>query len=936
MDSDPKSALGLLNHGIQRFDDGDLAGARDLFAQALREEPENEVAWLWLAEASDDLGEKRYCLDRAVAINPDSAGLPKREALRTARVEPAVPAAIRDLAKPGLPPSLQTAKPATASSFRKKLPWRRSSDKASGPAATPLRRPWVWVALATAAALLLVGAWYAFLRSDEPALDAIHFAVVAPLTGENASIGREVRNAAMIAQDDINSSISVGPKVELVFFDDQNDPDLAVEVAKQIVADDRIVGVVGHGTSGTSMAAAPIYAAADMPVITGQATIDALSDFPNYFRTIYANSDEARILTQYLQVDLGQDRASIVKGTSAFEESLGAAFENKFGQQGTISHVWTIGEDQKASIASIVEEMQEADDVGTLFLALTEDNAYEMILQLRRAGLDPLIVGSETIGTQGFAQRFAFFTEEQSEPGFFTHNLVAVSPLLYDSVGGATLSFANNYKEEYKKTPGWRAAKTWDALNALALAAQRGLNVPEGSELPDLRPTIIRELGKMTDPATGFQGLAGPVYFTEGGRSPQGLSLGIFDERMLISAPVQYRIIDNETNYDIEAELAAGSVIELDGYYVRRYRVVYVGVEMIELRDLSTSSQSYTADFYIYFRYNGDDAPLNIMFTNSADSALGLGEPLSESVTASGMNYRLFRVQGTFNEPMDFSDYPWDQHQLTIRFQNPDSTQNDIVYVADPAATAMTQEERLRSSFDLSRPFNRVPSWIVHDLEFEQVSIASTADAYDTEGIVYYSELRVLMNTGREVSSFLAKNLLPLALLTLVTYIAIWFPAEQAGARVGFAITALLSSSVMLNAISSQLPDIGYNVAIEWGYYAYIALSAVLVLLTIAVDRAYKAKRRGRVRRLDGFIRLMYPLTIAAVVGLYYLVYREGERLSGGQDNIRTGVVIILGIVLALSALVVFWPDHFDLRTLKGYNDPDLDKLVDPGAEAAS
>ncbi|MEZ4505272.1 MAG: ABC transporter substrate-binding protein [Thermomicrobiales bacterium] len=310
MDKDPKSALGLLNRGIQTFDDGDLAEARDLFAQALREEPENEVAWLWLAEASDDLGEKRYCLDRAVAINPDSAGLPKREALRTARVEPAVPAAIRDLAKPGLPPSLQAAKPATASSLRKKLPWRRSSGKASGPAATPLRKPWVWVALAAVAALLLVGAWYAFLRSDEPELDAIHFAV-APLTGENASIGREVRNAAMIAQDDINSSISVGPKVELVFFDDQNDPDLAVEVASRSWRTTASWAWWGTARAAPLMAAAPIYADANMPVITGQATIDALSNFPNYFRTIYANSDEARILTQYLQVDLGQDRARL-------------------------------------------------------------------------------------------------------------------------------------------------------------------------------------------------------------------------------------------------------------------------------------------------------------------------------------------------------------------------------------------------------------------------------------------------------------------------------------------------------------------------------------------------------------------------------------------------------------------------------------------------
>jgi hypothetical protein len=156
---------------------------------------------------------------------------------------------------------------------------------------------------------------------------------------------------------------------------------------------------------------------------------------------------------------------------------------------------------------------------------------------------------------------------------------------------------------------------------------------------------------------------------------------------------------------------------------------------------------------------------------------------------------------------------------------------------------------------------------------YTQDSITTTADDYDIEGLVQYSEFHIVIDAGRDVNSFLGKNLLPLVLLTLVTYIAIWFPAEQAGARVGFAITALLSSSVMLGAISSQLPDIGYTVAIEWGYYVYIGLSALLVLATIAVDRSYKAKRMARVRTLDTIIRVGYPIAIFAVVGIYWMKF---------------------------------------------------------------
>ncbi len=929
MENDPQSALGHLNRGIGAFDDGDLEVARRHFAQALLQEPDNELAWLWLAEASDAPGQKRYCLERAVAIDPDSAALFRRDALRAAGVESAVPPVISDLAKPQLPPSLRDSASSGPASLRKKLPGRKGNNAEGSPAAR--RKTRLWMGLAAIALVLLAGAWLIFFRSSGPDRGVVYLAVAGPMTGDSSAIGEEVSNAATIARDDINATITDGPKVELLFFDDQNDPVLAAEIAREIVADDRIVGVVGHGTSGTSLAAAPIYAEANMPAISGQATIDTLSDYPNYFRTIFSNSDEAVIVSQYLRQDLGQDRVSIVAGTSDYEQSLADDFEQEYGKIGTIGSTWTIGDDRTASIATIVADMQATENLGALFVAVNEANGYELLLQLRNAGLDPLIIGSEAVGSQAFALRFATQPQEVEQPGFYTQNVYAVSPLLYDSVGGDTLAFANTYRDAYGERPGWRAPKIWDAVTGLATAAGRSGVTGHAGDVQESRALIVSELGTMTDPETGFRGLSGPVFFSATGQSPQGLSIGTFDNGRLISAPVQYRLIDTPANYDIAAEMEAGSILELDGYYVRKYRVVYVGIEMIELRDLSSTTQSYKADFFIYFRYYGDDLPLNVVFTNAAAGNLALGEPLTTEVTKTGMNYRLFRVQGTFNEPMDFSDYPWDEHQLTIRFQNPELTQNDIVYVADPSVIAMTQEERLRSSFDLSRTFDRVPNWQVHGLQYEQMSIASTSNDYDTDGVVYYSEFRVTMYTGRDVGSFLSKNLLPLTLLTLVTYIAIWFPAEQAGARIGFAITALLSSSVMLNSVSSQLPAIGYNVAIEWGYYAYIGLSAILVLLTIAVERSFKAKRRARVRRLDNFLRIMYPLAIASIVALYWLVYRTDARSSGGQDDIRFGVVVITGVLLALSALVVLWPDHFDWRSMRGYNDPDLSTTLEVG-----
>jgi hypothetical protein len=121
----------------------------------------------------------------------------------------------------------------------------------------------------------------------------------------------------------------------------------------------------------------------------------------------------------------------------------------------------------------------------------------------------------------------------------------------------------------------------------------------------------------------------------------------------------------------------------------------------------------------------------------------------------------------------------------------------------------------------------------------------------------------------RDVRSFLIKNLLPLALLALVTYISLFFSPESAGTRIGFSITSILTTSVLLQSISSNLPEVGYTVAIEWGFYIYIGLSALLVLVNITIDRWYKARRYAAVAQLDRLARIVYPMVILVVVTAY-------------------------------------------------------------------
>lgn len=63
--------------GIQFFGSGNISGARQIFLEVLKREPNNEIAWLWLATCVDKVEQKRDCFRKVLAINPSNLNAQK-------------------------------------------------------------------------------------------------------------------------------------------------------------------------------------------------------------------------------------------------------------------------------------------------------------------------------------------------------------------------------------------------------------------------------------------------------------------------------------------------------------------------------------------------------------------------------------------------------------------------------------------------------------------------------------------------------------------------------------------------------------------------------------------------------------------------------------------------------------------------------------------
>jgi hypothetical protein len=81
-----------LDEAIQAIQYGDRALGIRLLAQALRADPQNVQAWLWMSEVADTEEQRRECLHRAVAIDPLNrtarARLAQLDARATVRAAP--------------------------------------------------------------------------------------------------------------------------------------------------------------------------------------------------------------------------------------------------------------------------------------------------------------------------------------------------------------------------------------------------------------------------------------------------------------------------------------------------------------------------------------------------------------------------------------------------------------------------------------------------------------------------------------------------------------------------------------------------------------------------------------------------------------------------------------------------------------------------------
>src|SRR5258706_5520083 len=155
---------------------------------------------------------------------------------------------------------------------------------------------------------------------------------VAPLTGEIAHLGKDQENGARLAIEEINKKgLTIGGQkvtLELDAQDDAADPRQATQVAQKLV-DDKVVAVVGHLNSGTSIPASKIYGDAGIVQISPAATNPqfTLQGFKTTYRVVATDAQQGPALANYAAKGLKVKTVAVVDDATAYGKGLADEFE---------------------------------------------------------------------------------------------------------------------------------------------------------------------------------------------------------------------------------------------------------------------------------------------------------------------------------------------------------------------------------------------------------------------------------------------------------------------------------------------------------------------------------------------------------------------------------------------------------------------------------
>jgi len=725
------------------------------------------------------------------------------------------------------------------------------------------------------AAALMVTAMM-LIAGSAPAAEPLTIAVAVPMSGSGRHIGPEIANAVQMVIDEVNHQGGLaGRHLAITLLDDATNPDTAAAIAR-VVIDSPALAVIGHPHSPVALAAVPLYQQGGMALLSSAAEDSLTADHSVFFRIVPALETQGRASALYAREGLGLDKATILYRDDTFGRALRQSFTDEF-TAGRPAQVRAVALRPGAIDWDQVAAGLAADPApGLILMAMQDYDASRFLVAKRHHGIAAPVMGPQAVAREVFVTLFKDQPEEATRPGLFAEGIYAMAPAMLDTANKDTVDFATAYEARYGTAPGWTGVKYYEAARALVLALTRAAITGRPDTLKADRAAVRAALAAMDSPDRAAIGLTGPVQFDAHRNRIDSFRVGRFQGGRFVSAPIQFVRVEDPGAVDLKRDLAADIIRKIGDEYYWRQRIVYTGLQPVSIDRIDTKEAFFSADFYMWMRFVERDGIAQVEFPDMVRGSYNPAQPVAQH-RADGMIYLLYRIKGDFRNEFTLGDYPFDRQSLSIRLANSHLTREEVVYAVDSPPPGLSGRDDSAAGGRWRTP-DQWDSWGIEQFRDDLVSKQALGDpaAMRSGRALEFSGFKMVMTVQRQVVVFLRKNLLALALLTLVVYSTLFYPESVLKERLTVPVAGMLSASVLLAGTQNKLGDIGYTTAAEVIFYVFFFVSLMATLSALVEERlrlsgmplASMLVRRGS--------HILFPLTVAATVLAFAVHY--GDR----------------------------------------------------------
>src|SRR6201984_2863446 len=310
--------------------------------------------------------------------------------------------------------------------------------------------------------------------SPARAEDAVKIGLILPMTGGQASTGKQIDNAIKLYMKQHGDTVA-GKKIEIILKDDGALPDKTKTAAQELIVNDKVNFIAGFGVTPAALGAAPLATQGKIPEVVMAAGTSIITERSPYIvRTSFTLAQSSTIIGDWAAKNGIKKVAALTSDYAPGNDAL-TFFKEHFTAGGG-----EVVEEVKVPLANpdfapFLQRMKDAKP-DAMFVFVPAGQGGNFMKQYAERGLDK--AGIKVIGPGDVM-------DDDLLNGMGDTALGTVTAHIYSAAhpSQANKDFVATYKKEFNQRPGFMAVGGYDGIHLIYEALNKTGGHADGDKL---------------------------------------------------------------------------------------------------------------------------------------------------------------------------------------------------------------------------------------------------------------------------------------------------------------------------------------------------------------------------------------------------------------------------------------------------------------------